>query len=354
MRILVSDFYPKKAHKYLNLKLIRALSEYADVTVVSINGLYEEERASFMQSNIEVVDFNVNERTGRLGTRLWCIAIQKKFKKLLKTSKSKYDLSVCMSYDTIALGVGAKLTKSIPLVLCQHSNIDEFSNHIKFKFAKRYLYQTTHIVFEEAFKDYLSKQFNIDKGKIFYVPSPITLDATPTTDQPTESFDCIGLCNANSDEMIQNIVDNCQFYQENNISLVFRSKTVKSNCENIRIISGYLEREEYIRYIKQANCIFVATPPQYNYRLSGSVYDAFALHKKVLTTNQFYAENYKNKYPGICFFVKNEKEFGTAILNFRSEQTGADQVFDTFISDHSITATYEKIHEMLKELENQI
>lgn len=354
MRILVSDFYPKKAHKYLNLKLIRALSEYADVTVVSINGFYEEERTSFIQSNIEVVDFTVNARTGRLGTRLWCIAIQKKFKKLLKTSKSKYDLTVCMSYDTIALGVGTKLTKLIPLVLCQHSNIDEFSNSIKFKFAKRYLYQTTHIVFEEAFKDYLSKQFNIDIGKIFYVPSPITLDETSTAEQPTESFDCVGLCNANSDEMIQGIVDDCQFYQENNINLVFRSKTVKSNCENIRIISGYLDREEYIRYIKQANCIFVATPPQYNYRLSGSIYDAFALHKKVLTTNRFYVESYKEKYPGICFLVKNEKEFSTAILNFRSKQSDADQVFDTFISNHSMTATCEKVHEMLKELANQI
>lgn len=353
MKVLIVDFYPKQAHRYWNNIIIKAFAKFANVTVISINNYYDDEKTQFIRNNIEVVDLEVKEYSGRVGTRLWCIRIQKRIKKYLRSYSKQYDIMCCLSYDTIAMAFGRNLTKVLPLFLCQHSNIDELLNPIKLKFAKRYLYNTYQIILEQAFKDFLTEQIAINPERIYTIPHPITIQEI-TDNHSGFIYDCVGLCHANDDSIVQAIVNQGDKYKSNDLCLVLRSKNVVSKVDNIKIINRFLERSEYLEYLKNAKCVFVATPKSYKYRLSGSIYDALALYKVVLTTNDFYPTMYKDMYPNICIRVNGDDDLFDLISSFHNNKYNYNEIFARFIKDHSISKCEDSIRELLANIETKL
>lgn len=342
LNILVADFYPKPAHRYLNDMLIESLSRYAKVTVVSVNDYFSLERKHFQEKDVDVIDIKVKEKKGKIGTRVYCSKIQQKISKLVKNS----DYSICfvLSYDTIAFSRNYHILKKIPIILCEHSNIDELKNRIKRWFYKLYAKKVYHVVWESKFKEYLVNIQKITKENIFVVSHPLTLQANIDSDK---KYDCVGLCQANSDEFIKELLSIRDKVAENHLKLLLRSRNMIFNDGNVCVFNDYIERDKYVLYISQGQYSFVATPPSYVYRMSGSIYDAFALYKIVLTTNEFYPKIYRDLYPGICVHINDANELITLLNKGIEYNEEIMSSFEKFREDHSVEKLNETINKML-------
>lgn len=351
MTIVVTDFWPKKAHKYLNILIIKSLAKVSKVTVISVNGFYNDELDYFNENGITCINLTNKEREGRIGTRIYCMELQKKSAELIK--EGRYNVMLCLSYETLALALYSSIIKLVPTILCQHSNLDDLQNGFKKLLARNMMLKTRHIVFEEEFKKWLISKTNISQTKVFVIEHPITMEQNGTSVNQEMKYECVGLCHANDDELIQEIVNNKKRYCDAGMVLVLRSSKVSSEGNELKIINRFLDRDEYRGYIEKAKCVLVATPPKYRYRISGSLFDAVALNKRVITTNKTLSSIYSAKYPGLCNYVNTEIEFFELLKEMVNNCVETD-VFEEFKRKHSKNRLDCQVEQLVKELSREM
>ncbi|MBQ7863267.1 MAG: hypothetical protein IJ353_02245 [Lachnospiraceae bacterium] len=343
MKILITDLWPKEAHRSLNTMLITSLARYADVTVISINDYYKKNDTLFKKLNISCVDVYANEKTGRIGTRVYCLQLQKITNKIIKNSI--FDCAICMSYETTCLPLSAGVYSRIPTILCEHSNLDDLQKKVKRFIAKKLIKTCYHLVFEKEFKNWMVNELSVQEQKVFVVAHPITLEHDDC--ESSDRYDCVGLCNANDDLFIQEIITCCETNHLSNLKMAFRSKKLVSKNDNINIISSFLDRDEYRSYYRDTKCVFVATPSNYQNRLSASIYDAISYNKIAYTTNRTLSKLYSNQYPGICVYVSSGKELIDILTNGKENTENLDEMFDKFKEDHSAKSFDCQVKKML-------
>ena len=196
-------------------------------------------------------------------------------------------------------------------------------------FFNTYKKKIFHIVFENFFKNHLIKDRQVAANRIVVIPHPI-MDIKEIGCKI--NYDCVGLCNSNSEEFIDEMCS--VFLKDKSRRILLRSKSNKTSTNSVEIISGFLEASVYYRYINESSMVLVPVPESYKYRLSGSIYDALSRRKVVLTTSSYYAESYSQLYPGTCVYVSSAKDVQKVLdKNTYNEQQLKDS-FDLFIKDH--------------------
>lgn len=350
MRILVTDLWPKEAHRPINTMILYSIARYAQVTVVSINGYYDIDKEKFKKENISCIDVLVKERSGRIGTRLFCMELQNKTQRLL--THGDYDCVLCMSYETTCLPLSNKLYSEIPTILCEHSNLDDLQNRFKRAIAKELIKKCYHLVFEDAFKQWMIEELRINSEKIYVVPHPITLEHDDV--KANTIYDCIGLCHANDDHILNDIVGNCKKYEDSGLKVVFRSNKVKSSSDSIIIINKYLSREQYRSFYRDTKHVFVATPENYKNRLSASIYDAISYDKVAYTTNKTLSKLYENRYPGVCVYISSENELYNLLTQGSEDNSELKESFERFKREHSKDMLDIQVKDMIMSLYDEL
>lgn len=326
MKILVLDFLCVKAHKNFNENIIESLKKIANIDVFNVNGFYEEKKNDVSYIDVNIRLLNSGSLTSRINS-LFFMIYQLLF--LLK-KKNDYDAVFCLGFETIVTALSVLLVKFLnkKIYLFHHKNIDELGCAYKRKIFGLYQNLYYHIVFEDCFASHLKKTTGLNERLIKVIPHPIK----NYNIESKVMYDCVGLCNSNSEDFIEELFSTLDNNIFSNLRFVVRSKKRKRTKQNCIVINSFLSIQEYESFINSSKFIFVALPNSYKYRLSGSIYDAFSMKKKVFTTSKFYQKIYEKKYPGLCKFVSSAIDLVSCV---QSEQS-SNLNFDCFIKDHSI------------------
>ncbi|MGX7199925.1 hypothetical protein ACWOEH_08725 [Enterococcus nangangensis] len=331
--ILVADFILVEAHRTININIIDAISRNNVVSVVNINGYFDDVKEKWIRSGIEVISKNISMNANNsIASRYFGIKVAKLVSKISKNNN--YDLVISLGFDTIAYSFSKMILKKTPIALFHHKNIDELQNKLKLFLFNRYKNQVNHLVFEQFFKDHLTNKLGVKQNLIYVIPHPvesINLDKKSNENKYTS----VGLCNSNSEEFVSGLLRLNPILAENDIWLLLRSKTREGDYGNIRLVKGFLNLNTYSNFINSAQTVLVPIPSNYVYRLSGSIYDGLCRKKIVYTTSKFYGQEYEKRYPGICIFIKNETDY---IENLKKTIAYREESFEKFIKDHSINS----------------
>ncbi len=331
MKVLIVDFVFVTAHKTVNLDFIRAVARIAETDVISVNGFYDKEKTDLEKLNVNFITMNVGwDNRGAIKSRLYSLHLMKKTADIV--NKTAYDIVLVLTFDTIAYAFGHRYWKDIPIIVFHHKNIDELTSGFKRKLFDSYKNSIYHFVFEEFFQNYLVNEIKTDSDRVFTIPFPVYTDYEQVDRE--KKIDCVGLCNSNSEEFISQVIEKSDVFEKNDLTILLRSKGHSINLNNVSIVNGFMEYSLYNRLLMEAEYVLVPLPSNYVYRLSGTIYDAIARRKIVLTSSKFYAEEYERRYPGICHEVKDVDDLIRHLL--MDKETFIQDSFDRFINEHSI------------------
>ena len=257
-----------------------------------------------------------------------------------------YDAVICLGFETISFAFAIKYFYDLPIFLIYHKNIDELTNSVKLFFLKQYTNKVYHVVFEDFFAKRLI-DLGVKSDRIFVVPHPIQEIKIQTI---TEKYDCVGLCNSNEELFIEEAISKEKDFKHNNLSILLRSKSQSKIVGSVSVIKGFIEKQRYDKIIGSGRTVLVPLPSTYIYRLSGSIYDALARRKIVLTSSKFYSEEYSRRYPGTCFHVDSVNDLIQYLSNQPNINANITGSFDKFLKDHSIDSTSKALEGMLKKI----
>ena len=339
MKILVVDFLFVKAHRSFNENVIKALSENAEVDVLNINEFYDKSITAVNYIDINFFLF----KSGSLKTRINSLILMYLTLFYMLKIRKKYDAVFCLTFDTLMLACGCfSVFFKCPFYLFHHKNIDELRKTLKKKIFKIYQNKFVHIVFEKEFAQQLKMISGLDDSRVKVVPHPIFSLGI----KKDVCFDCVGLCNSNSVDFVEQIEEELKKNSPQNLNFVIRSSKKLNSSGNFVSVNSFLTKEQYWDYVLSAKTVFVALPESYKNRLSGSMYDAFSSKKKVFTTSLFHASMYERLYPGICEYVSSARELIEKVGTFNPN---IDELcFDSFIREHSVDYVAKKLLKLIE------
>lgn len=341
LKVLVVDFLFVEAHRVANINFIEAIATSAKTTVFSANGYYKNNVEPWREKNINVIEVgNIPVTTGKFSSRIRSLKLMYRAAQIVKSGY--YDLVVCEGFEILSFALGYKFFNNIPVALFHHKNIDELVNPIKLQAFNFYKNKVYHFVFEKFFKEYMINIIGIPKNNIMVIPHPVPNLSEKQNDIYNDRLDCVGLCNSNSEQFINQVKAKNDILSSHHLKLLLRSQEDSVNLSNVTIIKGYLEENIYRNYIRIAKSVLVPIPDTYVYRLSGSIYDALAQRRIVFTTSKYYGQHYRELYPGICIYVKNVDDFINKLIDL-DRITNVEKSFDKFICEHSMEQVSQKL-----------
>lgn len=334
MRILYVNFIDNLwGHKRLDENLIEILSTFAEVTVISPNGWYE-----YLSSEVKVINYNpksIFRNISRI-SHYYSLKIMKFAAKLDK--KEKYDYIFVASFDTYALALGRLFfKKQNRLYVMHHNNTDMLSRKKVNFFFKTYVYKVKHIVLEKFIADYLIERYLLSSVNVLILPHPLYKNKSVSV---LKKFVCVGISNSNDENLIKEIIvseKENKILEKNNLFVILRSKTQTFDNGYLKVITDYLETDNYNYFINNACSLFLPFPETFKFRMSSSIMDGLSNKTIVIGTDIPMLKTYSKKYPHICYIVKNSDEFlerVKTIKNFNSSSI-IKQEFKEFEEGHS-------------------
>lgn len=339
LKILILDFLFPKNHVALYSNIIDYLSTLGNIKVVAKCDYYSEYKKDWQDIELEELPIRIDGKN-MLTRKLQSLIAMVKTRKVVAENKDSYN--IVLTFDTIAFALGMLFGNSDKYFILHHKNIDELDNGIKKFFFRTYMNKVNHIVFEDFFKKYLIKEIGVDEKRIHVIPHPIFRSVASSEKEII--YDCIGLSNSNDENFIKKIIDEekkSSFLKKSNLNVVLRSKNYQFDNGNLKVISGFLPKEDYDSYIKKCKGVFVPLPEAFKYRVSGVIYDALSNYKVVIANNVPIVKEYQEKYPKLCIGVNNVNEFFEKISELRYNNLFEDD-FKDFIQHHDKEAFIQK------------
>ena len=343
MKILITDFLVVEAHRMFNINMVKAFAAMSETTVLSVNNYYLKNEEELRSLGVKVVDISNSNPLGKMKIlKKWWI-----LKNMVYTTRElkhgNYDMIVSLAFDTYVNMFLPILFHNKKIAVFYHKNIDEINGIKKLLFSS-YKNQIYHFVFEKSYKDYCVNVLKISPHRIYIVPHP---SIEKSINNSKKGFFCVGLCHQNDETFIDGVERLHKEFQENNITILLRTKRNRSNKTNVMFQNGFLDYCEYEKIVAESSCVFVALPQSYIYRFSGTMYESFSYHKKVLTTSLSHAKEYKDLYPGICEYVASPLDLLSKLMTIR---TDTNDSFTKFSDDHSLVAIGNVLSESLNEI----
>jgi hypothetical protein len=326
MKILILDYLFPQNHVSLYCKIIECLSSVGQTKVITKKDYY-----SGYENNLACVE--IEEIVARNDGKNMLSRKFQSFNSMLKTRKivsnSKDSLKFVLTFDTVSFAFGRLLTGSNSFFILHHKNIDELNNKIKKIIFKTYMNKVNHIVFEDYFKEYLIKEIGVNEKLVHVIPHPVFDSETSNGNEII--YDCIGLSNSNDESFIKKIIDEERkngYLKNANLQVVLRSKKYQFDNGNLKVINGFLPKEEYDSYFKKCKVVFIPLPDNFIYRVSGVMYDALSNHKIVIANKVPIVNQYEKKYPNICIGINNVNEFFEKVLELKFNEEVEDDFYN--------------------------
>lgn len=347
LKILLLDYLFPKNHAQLYNNYIELLSKIADLKVIAKKDYYNGYKDKWDGVEIEELLLK-NGGSNAFSRKLNSFMAMLKVKNAI--SKYSSNIKIVLTFDTISFAFGRIFTGSKNTYILHHKNIDEIGSGIKRVLFQTYMNKVKHIVFEDYFKAYLVSEFGVDEERITVIPHPMN-NKNSTIEEKDITYDCVGLSNSNDEKFIESIIqveERTSFLKKANMQVVLRSNKYKFDNGNLKIITGFLEKDIYDNYINKCKCVFVPLPSTFKYRVSGVILDAFSNNKFVVSNNVPIVKSYIQKYPEICFGTNDVEGFFKIISEIKHKEV-SETDFHKFKLHHNDNLIIDKFKDALKE-----
>lgn len=309
-KILYIDPFYQTGHSDFNNGYIKALRETGvELHFVIVKGyekhlnITDDEIIHKIPAFLERTDF------GGLGNRI-CHLIALLLLRL-KVHFSDYDKVFFSNFDEISF----YFSRIKNAILVPHINISESSNKVKFFFLNKVLQKNSCIAFNKSISNYLSQK---DNYKIIEqplgLPEPINSKHHKVNSEKEQAIitklkdykKILFSPSAQSTDtnFIQDLIYNKAFrtvLERENIAFVVKGNFT-SKYENIIVINYYLSTELYQYLFLKSDCILLAYPKSFQYRVSAVLFECFANNKLCLVPNTEAFTTYKNHFNYNPFF----------------------------------------------------
>lgn len=292
-KILYIDPFYQTGHSDFNNGYIKSLRETGAILHFVVVKGYEK-HLNIAENEILYKISTFLERTdfGGFGNRI-CHLIAL-FLIRLKIRFSDYDKVFFSNFDEISFYFsGIKNAILVP-----HINISESSNKVKFFFLNKVLQKNTCIAFNQSISNYLSQKGNYKiMEQPLGLPEPIRLTQKANfTAKEQQLINDLSAYNkilfspsaqSSDTEFIQNLIDDTAFLamlKNENIAFVAKGNFTSQN-ENIIVINYYLSTDLYQYLFLKSDCILLAYPESFQYRVSAVLFECFANNKRCLMPN---------------------------------------------------------------------
>ncbi len=314
-------------HKRQNEAIIRALSEFADVTIAFPDDCFYDLPSDVKYHNFSPAGKMKNFQMNQITKSFQCIAYANQMDR-----KYHYDYIFFSSYILYSLVyAGAVIKDSRRRVFVLHHNIIDQINEsllkrILFRLCKN---RTQHVLIEEFVKDNFIEEAKVSAAFVYAIPHQLN---KMERYEPVE-FDFVGISNSNDEIWIRKIIDaerKTGCFMKNNIRIVLRSQTIDFDDNWLSVIKGQLSDKDYYNYILRARVVLVPFPSSFQYRVSGTVVDALSNKKRVMGSKIPIVMYYAQKYPHICAAGVDVEDLleqqERAVRNEREDEEFADFV----------------------------
>lgn len=306
---LFVDFMVEDAHKVYCNALISALSEKYSTFVI--------EKKSYINGNSDnnhrIIDINTKEIVGNYPFKARFNTYYN-FKNTLKElSNYTFDKIIVLGYDPVMFLLMYKKICSLGKVfLVEHHQLDEVdTSKWKNEIWNRYKNLVNHIVLDESIAVEMSKRFNINRKRIFIFPHPcIFNDKKNVKKNESGKIKVLAISNSNDVRQVNELIESerkFKYFEKSSIEIILREKE-GINIDGLtafKCIKGFLTDEEYMRLNENSDIVWMPFPLDYKYRCSGTLIDAIAAGKKVISSEVLESLAYEKKFPELCKTYSN-------------------------------------------------
>lgn len=323
-------------NKRLDLNIIKCLCKFADVTVACPKGwLSVDDGAQLIE--FEQVEVDCSKKN-RLLKHFYDIKMScKKLNVAYQLDKQEhFDYLFFASFHIIALPFYLKKFAGFDkrIFITHHDSVDRITNHNLYgRIFNLYKNLVNHVVLEKFIGYFLIDGLSIDSRKVFCVPHPLNC----TEENKQIVYDCVGISNSNDEAVIKEIVEyeeKTRIFEKKHKHIVLRSKNTQYDNGFLKVIKGYLEDKEYYDYVVATKSLLVPFPLSFQYRMSGTVVDAFSNNIRVVGSKIPLLEYYEGMYPNICRTYETAEELIQILDNIGSNDK-FEYEFDQFKEKHS-------------------
>lgn len=356
MKILYCDLCPKstvEGHKHFDAAWCQLLSNIADVTLLSFENEWYKEIGENIDEYIYDISDELNKRKW-LSWKIWekgnfrrlCVNDHVEanlyIKKALELNKEKhFDYIIIGALDIISyLFYRKKLLKASKLAVIEHS-ADRYNIGITNKIFLKIKNDFTHIVMEEDAITHFSDKYGINKGIISYIPHMLNSIAA---DKPVkiegQTYDVVGISNSNNDNEVAKIINlekEDNFFANNGLKAIFRSRNLEYESQNLKVFKGRLgfSYEEYYTYIRMAKVVVLPFSTGFGLRSSGTIMDTFSQNVPIIGNPFGTMIQYNRSLPHICKLYTTMDEFKKGIFELISLNGDYQDEYRYFQETHS-------------------
>lgn len=356
-KILYVDPLCYKAHSYYNKRNIELLCDLCDLDVLFIDGYINTEGLNIHESLIYKTqlkyfpehNFVKNYLLKRIVHKIGIIKIMNEIKQIIKGRKYDYVIFSCC--DIIAFAMTMKHVKQ-NMAVVHHGIFRVNESNVVMHFFKKTNRMAQFVVFEDFIKDYLIDNVKI-KNEVKVLHHPICCDniINESNIKDSKTIELFAPSHANSEMIVEAIVNGFDCIK-NKVELCIRGN---NDCitDSLKMYSTmYISREEYVSRFANADYIVVPYDKNYNYRVSGVLFDAFVRKKRVILFGGNTLKYYAEKYPNIVTVVNDVSEFFEYILSLSREKIKSQynenfyadcERFYADYSDEAITNDFQKL-----------
>lgn len=219
-----------------------------------------------------------------------------------KLSLKDYDEIVFLSFENFSLFFSFNFHKKNVYGIL-HNNLRRIGNFGVLKILK-YLSKKINLISLDYYIQNGLENIEISTKVIIH---PLVEISEKITSKESNRLILFSPSISSTDEtFISNVINDSKILkilEERNIEIIFRSRNINCNSNNIKVISKYLSEKEYRKLLKRADYLLLPYEKSFNYRISGVLLEGISLNKKMIIPN----------YNDLKYFLEFNKE---SILGF--------------------------------------
>lgn len=346
MKLLVSEVLYPEGHKYYNERLIKVLSTIGEILLLDDGAYYDQmnlpnnvirERIVHKEPSVEKF-YKLRKYLPFIKYEpllLWSyIKYYRRISKIAKKNKIKN--IILLTVQNNALSLSLQFFKGMNVYVFHHNDIDAINRRpIDTKLFKRSMNRVYHMVLAQFIKDGLVELTGVESDRVFVIHEPSSIGNSVENISFIERERIfVGLGDTCEETIINDFqkIDK-EISTQLPYKIILRNKIIEYNGNNLKIIKGYLTREEFDYYLTKAICCLVFYPDSFKMRYSGIIDDALNNGMRVYGTDIPVMHYFAKEYPESCHILKNIKDCFTTLQD--NPRTANPNEVRRFIESHS-------------------
>jgi len=347
MRVALVDLATTKGHRLFNSNMLRAL-EAKGLDVITISPC----TAFLDPSDVDIVipDFfyaGLNEvaqipvrKLREIGRILWAINHLEKLK--------PWDLILVSSFETVSFSLlsASFCSLSSNIIAFLHYNIDDAVRSV----LKRSLLRSvskgvTFAALEPFIADFASKLL---RRGVVHVPeilsfSDLRRDAIQGSLKPSGRTLIFAPSGSNISDLWEHLISAEQQFRDRGIVVVLKGRA--EYVGDSVIVKKYFSDAEYEKFMSDCSVVLAPLREDFNYRVSGVMYDACLAGKPVISNQSMFANYMHHKYGNPVYILQDISAQSIELgIDFVMNEWDKNWNYEEFVYDHSEQAFVEALH----------